>query len=98
MTRKALSNGLSVRANRCLERAGIPAEKEAVSQALKTGTLWPFLRPRNYGKKTHEEVCRWAGVDETTLPLYAGKRAVCPHCGHGLTSADIKWQTVERAS
>jgi hypothetical protein len=59
------SNGLSVRANRCLSIAGIPAEKEAVLQALKTGSLYPYFRPTLYGKKTHQEVCRWAGLDES---------------------------------
>ncbi len=45
--------------------AGIPAEKEAVLHALKTGALFPFFRPTLYGKKTHQEVCLWAGLDET---------------------------------
>ena len=59
------SNGLSARANRCLSTAGIPAEKEAVLHALKTGALYPYFRPALYGKKTHQEVCRWAGLDES---------------------------------
>jgi hypothetical protein len=59
------SNGLSVRANRCLSTAGIPAEKEAVLHALQAGALYPYFRPTLYGKKTHQEVCRWAGLDES---------------------------------
>jgi len=65
MKPKAPSNGLSARANRCLSTAGIPAEKEAVRQALQTGELYPYFRPTLYGKKTHHEVCRWAGLDES---------------------------------
>ena len=34
MKLRPCSNGLSVRANRCLSTAGIPAEKEAVLHAL----------------------------------------------------------------
>jgi hypothetical protein len=45
--------------------AGVPAEKEAVLQALKTGAFYPYFRPALYGKKTHQEVCRWAGLDES---------------------------------
>jgi hypothetical protein len=65
MKPKPPSNGLSARANRCLSTAGVPAEKEAVLQALKTGALYPFFRPALYGRKTHREVCRWAGLDES---------------------------------
>ena len=72
MKPKSPANGLSARANLCLSTAGIPAEKEAVRHALKTGALYPFFRPTLYGKKTHQEVCRWAGLDESfwspTLP------------------------------
>jgi len=58
-------NGLSARANRCLLTAGIPTEREAVLHALRTGALYPYFRPPLYGKKTHQEVCRWAGVGES---------------------------------
>ena len=40
-----------------LSTADIPVEKEAVLHALKTGALYPFVRPPLYGKKTHQEVC-----------------------------------------
>lgn len=63
-----LANGLSLRANKCLELAGVPVEKEAVFHALRTGVLFPFLRPAQYGKTTHQEVCRWAGLPESFLP------------------------------
>jgi hypothetical protein len=65
MKPKLPSNRLSKRANCCLSTAGIPAEKEAVLHALKTGALYPYFRPALYGKKTHQEVCRWAGLDES---------------------------------
>jgi len=67
MKPKPPSNGLPTRANRCLSTAGIPAEKEAVLHALKTGALYPYFRPTLYGKKTHHEVCRWAGLDESLV-------------------------------
>ncbi len=51
MKPKPPSNGLSTRVNRCLSSAGIPAEKEAVLRALKTGALYPYFRPALYGKK-----------------------------------------------
>jgi hypothetical protein len=65
MKPKPPSNGLSARANRCLSSAGIPAEKEVVLHAIRTGALYPYFRPALYGKKTHQEVCRWAGLDES---------------------------------
>jgi hypothetical protein len=65
MKPKPPSNGLSARANRCLSTAGIPAEMEAVLHALKADTLYPHFRPALYGKETHQEVCRWAGLDES---------------------------------
>lgn len=63
-----LPNGLTRRTTTCLTKAGIPIEKEAIIKALKDGTLYPYRNPRNYGKCTHREVCRWAGVDASTLP------------------------------
>jgi hypothetical protein len=80
MKPKPPSNGLSARANRCLLTAGIPAEKEAVLHALKTGALYPYFRPTLYGKKTHHEVCRWAGLDKSfvspTIPQSTRPRPV----------------------
>jgi hypothetical protein len=91
MKPKRPSNSLSVRANHCLARAGIPAEKEAVVRALKTGALYPYLRPRNYGKITHEEVCRWAGLDPRILtPPGRPPLAICPCCGSLVHQSDIK--------
>jgi diadenosine tetraphosphate (Ap4A) HIT family hydrolase len=58
----AAGNALSARANRCLSTAGIPAEREAVLHALRTGALRPFFRPPLYGKRTHSELCRWTGT------------------------------------
>ena len=62
-----LNNGLSYRANNCVRAAGIVATKEAVTQALNTGKLWPRKRPVGYGKVTHAEICRWVGVDPQAL-------------------------------
>ena len=64
-----LDNGLSYRANRCLLRSAIPITKKAVRHALQTGTLSPGERPSNYGKQTHAELCRWAGVDPKVSPV-----------------------------
>lgn len=65
---KLESHGLSWRAIRCLVTAGVAVEKAAVLRALNEGALYPFVRPTLYGKKTHQEVCRWAGVDESYRP------------------------------
>ena len=62
-----LNNGLSFRANNCLKYAGVPITKESVIQALKNGVLLPTKRPCGYGKVTHAEICRWAGVDPKVL-------------------------------
>jgi len=45
--------------------------EKAILTALKNGTLYPHQCPRNYGKYTHREVCRWAGVDESMLPPFS---------------------------
>jgi hypothetical protein len=63
-----ISNGLSARANHCLFRAGIPAEKPAVLHALQTGALRPGKSPVNYGKQTHAEICCWVGMDPLARP------------------------------
>ena len=60
-------DGLSYRAHNILRYAGIPATKESVLEALNTGALLPYKRPCGYGKVTHAELCRWTGVDPTTL-------------------------------
>jgi hypothetical protein len=60
-------SGLTRKTANCLTKAGIPIEKKAIIKALKNGTLYPHRNPRNYGKYTHREVCRWAGIDESTL-------------------------------
>jgi len=59
---------MSDRAHNLLSYAGFPVTKEAVLQALNTGQLPPYKRPRRYGKVTHAELCCWADVDPTTLP------------------------------
>jgi hypothetical protein len=67
MTSRLLPNGLSRRTNRCLLNAGIPINKKAVIRALKTGKLYPYRWPPNYGKHTHVEACRWVGIDSQSL-------------------------------
>jgi hypothetical protein len=69
MKSRLLPNGLSRRTNRCLVNAGIPIDKKSIIRALKTGKLYPFRWPANYGKYTHAEVCRWAGIDDKALSL-----------------------------
>ena len=60
----AVNKGQSFRANHLFFRAGIPAEKLIVKNALQTGALGPGKRPANYGEQTHPELWRWTGVDQ----------------------------------
>jgi hypothetical protein len=57
-----LQNGLTQKTVNCLTKAGIPIKKKAILNALKSGTLFPHRNPRNYGKYTHREICRWLGI------------------------------------
>ncbi|MGO9202192.1 MAG: hypothetical protein ACLQM8_16825 [Limisphaerales bacterium] len=75
-----------MRANRCLATAGVPAEKEAVLCALQAGRLYPFFRPTLYGKKTHQEVCRWVGVDESFVAPTVPKDTRPPVVSNGLSA------------
>ncbi len=68
MKSRLLPNGLSRRTNRCLALAGIPINKPVIIRALKSGKLYPFHWPPNYGQFTHFEVCDWARNDRHTLP------------------------------
>lgn len=84
MKSRLLPNGLSRRTNRCLTLAGIPINKPAIIRALKSGKLYPFHWPPNYGPFTHYEVCDWAGIDRNTLPrepLPEGDVGVFPDIG-----------------
>ena len=69
MTPIRFSSGLTRKTVNCLTKAGIPIEKKTIIKALKNGKLYPHRNPRNYGKYTHREVCRWAGVDESTSKI-----------------------------
>jgi hypothetical protein len=60
-------NGLSLRANNCLAKAGIPIDKDTILRLLQTGKLAAFIWPPAYGKKTHAELCHWAGLDPSSL-------------------------------
>ena len=60
-------NGLSNRLNRLLTLSGFTVEKSAIAIALRAGKLYPGFLPRNYGRFAHRDVCRWAGVDPTSL-------------------------------
>jgi hypothetical protein len=64
----------------------IPAEKEAVLHALTTGTLYPLLCPPLYGRKTHQEVCRRAGIDESFLSPKIPKGTELPVISNGLSA------------
>ena len=89
------ANGLSVRANRCLAKAGIAIDKAALLHLLQTGQLFPFHWPAAYGSKTHQEVCRWAGVDPHTLPqrVPAGPFTIFPDIGLSYRA----WRCLRRA-
>ena len=94
MKPKPPSNGLSAKANNCLTKAGIPAEKEAVRQALLVEVLYPHRQPRGYGKITHQEVCRWVGLPYSFSAASPDRPlAICPCCGSVVPQSDIKWQT-----
>jgi hypothetical protein len=67
MKSRLLSNGLSKRTNRCLALADISITKPTIIRAFKSGKLYPFRWPPNYGKFNHFEVCDWAGIDWQTL-------------------------------
>ncbi len=95
MTSKFLPNGLSGRTNRCLVNAGIPIKKKAVIRALKTGRLYPYCWPPNYGKKTHREVCHWAGVDPGTLPQMWPDNDTTPYPGIGISYR--AWRCLRRS-
>lgn len=80
---------LSSRAAHCLSNVGIET-KEQARQAITQGRLKPDKKPwkwnstnedrgvRNYGWKTHKEVCKWAGLPEPQKPK---RMQICPHCG-----------------
>jgi hypothetical protein len=86
MKPKLPANGLSARANRCLSTAGIPAEKAAILHALQTGALYPYVRPTLYGKKTHQEVCRWVGLDESFVSSNIPESTRPPIISNGLSA------------
>ena len=65
--------------------AGIPIKKEVIIRALKTGKLYPYCWPPNYGIKTHREVCHWAGVDPGTLPQVWPENDMTPYPDIGIS-------------
>lgn len=95
MKSKLLPNCLSRRTNRCLASAGIPIDQKFVIRALKTGKLYPFHWPPNYGKKTHEEVCRWAGVDPRTLIHFLPDQDTIPYPNIGISYR--AWRCLRRS-
>jgi hypothetical protein len=70
---------------RCLSNAGIPMNKKAIVRALKTGRLYPFRWPPNYGKSTHAELCHWAGIDARILSHPASHGDGSPYPDNGLS-------------
>ncbi len=75
-----VANGteLSTRAIGCLELFNINSKEEA-KQRISEGTLGPNIPGcRNYGMKTHKEVCAWVGIP---VPIKPKKTITCPHCG-----------------
>jgi len=95
MKSKPFPNGLSKRTNRCLSNAGVPIDKQAIIRALKTGRLYPFRWPPNYGKYTHTEVCRWADVDETTISPLTCEVDVTPFPDIGISYR--AWRCLRRS-
>ena len=77
------ADDLSIRARNCLNSIGIKTKEQAV-EAINDGRLHPDNNPikqiavRNYGWKTHKEVCKWLGLPE---PHKAKTVQFCPHCG-----------------
>ena len=61
-----LPNGLTRRTADCIKRVGVKVNKKAVIKAIKDRTLYANCIPRHYGPATHREVCRWAGVEQST--------------------------------
>jgi hypothetical protein len=59
---------LGVRAANCLNNAGIGSGRKSVREAIDSGVLHPSKSIRNYGWKTHEICCEYAGI-----PLRRGK-------------------------
>jgi len=59
---------LGVRAGNCLNNAGIGSGRKDVREAIDSGVLHPSKSIRNYGWKTHEICCEYAGI-----PLRRGK-------------------------
>lgn len=69
-------SGLSTRAVKCLSHAGL-LSRASVRSAIENRKLYPESI-RNYGIKTHAEVCQFAGIDPSE---YRDPPKRCPHCG-----------------
>jgi hypothetical protein len=54
---------LSIRARNCLAAEGLQTKEEIV-ESIKSGRLHPHRVPF-YGRRTHTEVLRWAGFNES---------------------------------
>lgn len=62
---RGIFDSLSPRARHCLEREGFET-REQVAEAIRIGWLHPRRQPK-YGRATHSEVCRWAGVSDPPI-------------------------------
>ena len=60
---------LGCRAYNALNRAGIATNKASVREAIEDGRLNPKSSkgPRNYGWKTHVQLCEYAGIENPNL-------------------------------
>lgn len=80
------TRGLSVRTRNALHNHGLNSKEEAIA-AIKTGSLSHKPgKTRNYGWKSHVELCRLLGLE----PLEKRRcvlirHSICPKCGHPLT-------------
>ena len=95
MTSQSLPHGLSGRTTHCLLNAGIPINKKVIIRALKTGKLYPYCWPPNYGTKTHRQVCHWAGVDSGTLPQVWPDNDTTPYPDIGISYR--AWRCLRRS-
>lgn len=71
--RDGVDQGLSKRNRKLLIDMSIGSKEQAI-QLIANRSIKPFMQ-KNYGYRSFNELCAWAGIDaRTKSPL------VCPHC------------------
>jgi hypothetical protein len=71
--------GLSTRAINCIYWFGIET-KDQLLDAIQSYGLYPN-KTRNYGWKTHREICDWLKIDFVEKPKTVWIKEVCECCG-----------------